>query len=173
MPRDPLSVALRPRTPWEAADLGVELARAWITPIARVWGLAYAAPAITLVLVSPWPFAALLVAWWLRPCAERALLDVLARRTFGRPAPLRAVLATMWQLPRTPGALVWSLTSRRLTPVRTIWLAVWHLEGLRGAEARTRVAVLTRDGQGVAAWCGLIGLLTTVLHAREDARPSL
>ena len=40
---------------------------------------------------------------------------------------------------------------------------MWHLEGLRGAAARTRIGVLTRDGRGVAAWCASIGLITAGL----------
>lgn len=164
MPTD-AAVVLRPRNDWEAADLGVELARAWVGPLARVWTVAYLGPALLLVAASPWPGMTALLAWWVRPVAERAVLEVLARRTFGRRQSMAAALATMPQLLRTPGPLVASLAWRRLSPIRTLWLAVWHLEGLRGPAARARIGVLTRDGRGVASWCASIGLLASGLMA--------
>ena len=166
MPRDALAVVLRPRNDWEAADLGLELTRTWVRPLARAWAVAYLAPALVLVAVTPRPVATALVVWWLRPWAERVLLDILARRTFSREVGLREALATVFtQGVRTPGPWLASLTWRRLSPVRTIWLAVWHLEGLRGRAARDRVRVLTREGLGAAASCTVVGVVATVLLA--------
>ncbi|MGV3517530.1 DUF4129 domain-containing protein [Luteitalea sp.] len=166
MPRDALAVVLRPRNDWEAADLGIELTRTWVRPLARAWALAYLAPALVLVAVTPRPVATALVVWWLRPWAERVLLAILARLTFSREVGLREALATVFnQGVRTPGPWLASLTWRRLSPVRTIWLAVWHLEGLRGRGARDRVRVLTREGLGAAASCTVVGVVATVLLA--------
>jgi len=43
-----LRVAARPRTPWEAADLGLALLRARAGPVYRVW--------LATVLPWPWPW---------------------------------------------------------------------------------------------------------------------
>lgn len=157
------AIVLRPRNDWEAADLGLELARAWAGAIARLWAVAYLGPAVAAVLLSPWPVPTALLAWWLRPCAERGLMEVLARRTFQRPHTVGDALTTIVRLLRTPGPFVASLTWRRLSPIRTLWLAVWHLEGLRGRAARDRIAILAREGRGVALWCLTIGAIATVL----------
>ena len=57
MRTDAIAVELRPRSEWEAVDLGLELARAWFGPLAAAWAAAYLAPALLLVAASPRPFA--------------------------------------------------------------------------------------------------------------------
>lgn len=54
MPND-VAIVLRPRNDWEAADLGLELARAWSGQVASVWAVGYVLPALAVVLLSPAP----------------------------------------------------------------------------------------------------------------------
>jgi len=158
-----IAVALRPRTEWEAVDLGLELGRAWFGPLSMAWSMAYMTPALLLVAVSPWPITTALIVWLLRPWPERALIEVLARRTFHQPATLGHALRAVLRAPLRPGSWLASLTWRRLSPARTAWLTVWQLEGLRGRAARARIRTLTARGYGACAWCGLLGWGATLL----------
>lgn len=165
MRTDAIAVELRPRSEWEAVDLGLELARAWFGPLAAAWAAAYVAPALLLVAASPRPFATAAVAWLLRPWAERALIEILAARCFDRPATLAGALRAVLRAPLRPGAWLASLTWRRVSTVRLAWLAVWQLEGLRGSAARARVRILTTQGRGACGWTMLLGLTATGLIA--------
>jgi hypothetical protein len=165
MRTDTIAIELRPRSEWEAVDLGLELARAWFGPLGTAWVTAYAAPALLLVAVSPWPLATACLAWLLRPWAERALLEILAARCFDRPATLAGALRAVLRAPLRPGAWLASLTWRRVSVVRLAWLAVWQLEGLRGRAARARIRVLTAQGRGACGWSTLLGLSATGLIA--------
>ena len=88
-----LRVAVRPRTPWEAADLGLALLRAQAGPVYRAW-LAVLLPLALVLAVacrnSPW--MAPLIIWWLKPVLDRPVLHVLARGTFGEPPGLLRTL---------------------------------------------------------------------------------
>ena len=88
-----LRIALRPRTPWEAADLGLALLRAQAGPVYRAW-LATLVPAALLlaVLCREHPWLAPLILWWLKPLLDRPVLHVLARATFGRTPGLAETL---------------------------------------------------------------------------------
>lgn len=163
MRSDAIAVELRPRSAWEAIDLGLELARAWFRPLAIAWLVAYVIPALLAVAISPWPLLTAAAAWLLRPWAERALVEVLARRAFHQPTTLGLALRAVLRAPFRPGAWLAGVTWRRCSAVRVAWLAVWQLEGLRGRAARTRVRVLTAQGWGACAWCSLIGWAATIL----------
>lgn len=162
MASDDIAIELRPRDDWEAADLGLGLGRAWFGDLAKAWLVAYVLPAIAIVALAPRPGLTGLLVWWCRPWAERALIDVMGRRSFGQPASVRAALRRMLTAPARPGPWLASLTWRRLSPMRTTWLAVWELEGLRGRAAAARVRVLGANGRGVALWCLIVMTAATV-----------
>jgi hypothetical protein len=81
---DTLAVRLRPRTPLEAADLGVRLCQARMRSIYPCYALA-AAPvmivAFALFEVNAWLPG--LVIWWAKPWLDRTILFVLSRAAFG------------------------------------------------------------------------------------------
>ena len=81
-----MSVALRQRTPWEAMDLGMALARRHAAAAWQPW-LALSVPVLLLANALAWSLDRLwlapLLMWWCKPVFERATLYVLSRAVFG------------------------------------------------------------------------------------------
>jgi hypothetical protein len=141
-------------------DLGCAMLRQWWRPVAAAWFALYlpAAAAIYLIL-SGNLFYTLLLLWALKPLFDRPVLHVLGGAVFGNVPTVRATLRA---LPRTPGLLA-SLTLYRFDLARSFNLPVWHLERLRGGEARARAKILHRRARGHAVY------LTTVCALLEGA----
>ncbi len=156
---DQLSVALRPRTPWEAMDLGQALVRAHAAAIWKPW-FALTLPAFVVCNALAWAtgpvWLAAVAMWWLKPLFDRVPLYVLSRAVFG------AVPGTVQTL-RSPqlwarGQLLAWLTWRRLDPARALRLPVDLLEGPGGPVRRERMRVLQQAIQSPAWALTLVGL---------------
>jgi hypothetical protein len=153
-----LAAGIRPRTPWEAIDLGFALARAWFLPLWACWWLT-AAPVALLALLPLQRHADawLLLLWWLKPAFEALPLYWLSRAMFGERLSLRV---TLRRLPAALPPRLWpQLLWRRIGLTRSFSMPVTLLEAPRGAARRARLRVL-RDG--AAAWL-------TVLCAHLEA----
>ncbi|UNK48428.1 DUF4129 domain-containing protein [Lysobacter sp. S4-A87] len=147
-----LTVALRPRTAWEAIELGTALTRRHAAAIWKPW-LALTIPILLAVNALAWVTESLwlagLVMWWLKPVFDRIPLYVLSRAVFGDVPTTRQTL----QAQRSWG-LRWALpylTWRRLGPVRSLYMPVDLLEGGRGSEAAERRRTLGAPAYGVGA----------------------
>ncbi|MEO8309667.1 MAG: hypothetical protein ABI520_00710 [Caldimonas sp.] len=146
---DAIRLDLRPRSMFEAADLGVRLVSAHLR---SVWSSCWPAYALVLlVAASTLPFGfgwTVLAVIWLKPWLDRSILFVLARAAFGedtRFADLwRARRAVAWQ------GLLGALTIRRLSPWRSFVQPVLQLEGQRGKARRERVARILGPHRGAA-----------------------
>lgn len=160
-----VSVALRPRNPWEAIDLGVTLARA----NARVvWGSWFAAVlpvhALLWLVLGQWPGLVFLLLWWLKPLFDRVPLIALSQLLFGgAPTPL----GVLKSLPKALGPhRLRSLTWSRFNPIRAVILPIWQLEGLAASELSRRQRTLTRGADagalGLMMVCGMLELCLTV-----------
>lgn len=152
-----VSLALRPRTPWEAMDLGFRMMRLWWLPVYSSWLLVYV-PVIALItsLAVPTghPFWGLLALWWLKPLMERAPLYVLSRAVFGGAPALAEMLRALPGVYRpTPW---WRLLLTRLSPTRSFCLPVLVLERLKGKAGRTRCAVLLKTHYAAATWLTIV-----------------
>ena len=146
---DRFALYLRQRNPWEAMDLGCAMLRRWWRPALLAWFALYLpVGAVVCLILREQLFLAALTLWWLKPLFDRAVLHVLGGAAFGE-AP--GAWATLRALPGTPGLLA-SLTLYRLDLARSFDLPVWHLERLRGGEARARAKVLHRRARGHAVW---------------------
>ena len=160
-----LRLAVRPRTPWEAMDLGVRLVQAEAGLVWRTW-FAVTAPVFVLVLALTLladSDSATLLLWWLKPLFDIALLLVLSRRVFGDRLGAAAtfrLLAGSWRQ-----GLLGHLTWRRLAMSRSYGLPVWLLEHLPAAERPARLALLRHHYAGRAAWLQLVLLHVEVLLA--------
>ncbi|MCF7223554.1 DUF4129 domain-containing protein [Marilutibacter chinensis] len=152
-----LTVALRPRTAWEAVELGTSLTRRHAAAIWAPW-LLLTAPMLLLCSLLAWSLEAMwlapLLMWWLKPVYDRIPLYVLSHAVFGDvPGVARTLRAQLhWGLRWMPAYLSW----RRLSPVRALNLPIDMLEGGRSAAARQRRRTLTGPVYGVA-------LLATVI----------
>ena len=149
-----VTAVLRPRAPWEAADLGARLVRRDAVTIYRVWfGITIPLVALTAlaIMAGPFPMLAGLAYWWLEPVADGPMLHVISRRLFGEAPSARAAL-------RAAPALAWRnrlffLTPYRFHIARSIAMPLTQLEGLRGKERRARARVIgskiMRQGTGL------------------------
>ena len=90
-----LTVALRPRSAWEAVELGTALVRRHARAVWRPW-LAGTLPAFALVNAACFaidaPWLAMLLMWWLKPLFDRIPLYVLSRAVFVEVPGTRATL---------------------------------------------------------------------------------
>ena len=154
-----LTVALRPRTPWEAVELGTALVRRHAAAIWKPW-LLLTLPLFALCNALAWSLDALwlggLLMWWLKPAFDRIPLFVLSRAVFGDVPTTRQTLAAQrsWGRSWLPAYLLW----RRLSPLRSINLPVDLLEGARGQDARERRRALGAPVNGVGMLVTLVCL---------------
>ncbi|MEN3942046.1 DUF4350 domain-containing protein [Prosthecobacter sp. SYSU 5D2] len=168
-----LTIVLRPRMGWEAADLGCTLVRRDYGRILLLW-LITAVPVWLMLagLLRDHPVWFGLAAWWLKPLYDRLPLFHLSRAAFGARPTLKE---TLREWPRLWSRFLLSaLLLRRLSFIRSFALPVWMLEGQRGRSVGKRLAALAADGGGsgaivtwvflkleIAAWLGLMALASS------------
>lgn len=160
---DQIAARLRPRTPYEALDLGFALAQRFFKPIALAWIACVLPLVVGVALVcalTPAFWVPLAVLWWLKPLYDRAALFVLSRAFFGDvPSVGRAVHYTLrsWLSLSALADLTW----RRFSPYRGLTMPVRELEQQRGAAAKERLdTLLNSKVQTPAAWMCLVGFGT-------------
>jgi hypothetical protein len=160
-----VAAVIRPRSPWEAIDLGFGMVRAWWRPVGTAW-LATVAPVWCLLffLFSGKPGLALFILWWLRPLFDRVPLHVVSRCLFGAPPAAGEVAAELPKLWKRD--LLAALTIQRLDPARSFHLPIGQLEGLSGPARARRRKLLDYSGHSAAVWltaaCSLLELITVV-----------
>lgn len=143
---DAFAIRLRPRSTWEAADLGVRLcqhsARAVFVCYMTVF-IPVALIAMASFEIATWLPTTLL--WWLKPWLDRSILFALSRAAFG----VNTGIADLWGAQREVWwrGLLASLTTRRLSPWRALTQPVHQLEGLGFKQRRKRTALI-RSGRG-------------------------
>lgn len=152
---DQISVELRPRSSWEAAELGTALVRRHARAIWGAW-FAVTLPVLCVVWgvctwldIVPWAGAFL---WFFKPVFDRIPLFVLSRAVFGEAPTIRQTIAAQ-------GTWGWRwmlhyLTWRRLGPYRSLYLPVDLLEG--GKDKHKRRNVIGGSARGVAAWLTIV-----------------
>lgn len=162
MQLEALAVRLRPRTPFEAGDLGVRLCQSAARSTYSCYALV-AVPVMALALASHEISAWLpgLAIWWAKPWLDRTILFVLSRAAFG----IATTPADVWRAQRE----VWwrrfpfSWTMRRLSPWRSLTEPVYQLEGFSILKARDRVRQIRSRAMGSAL------LMTSVFSLAEMA----
>lgn len=148
---DDITVRIRPRSPWEAMDLGLRIYQQYWRPVTVAW-FALLLPLFiifnTLFVENLW-IAALLI-WWLKPLYDRLVLHILSRSLFGEIPDTRSTLRA---LPAAlKNGLLLQLTLFRLDPSRSFRLPVMQLEGLEGKPRGQRMRVLHARGSTPAFW---------------------
>ncbi len=154
-----VTAELRPRSDWEAVDLGLALARRDFWRLFGCWWLGMAPMlALCLALLHKYPVLVVLACWWWVPVASRMVLFVVSRHLFGE-LPERKAILREW-----PRAMVRRFAFRmlwaRFSPWRPLTMAVEDLEGLRGKTYAQRVRLLLRRGDAtvvaLALWRGVL-----------------
>lgn len=161
MELDRIAVTVRPRTSWEAIDLGFVMARTWFLPLWLLW-LALALPVYLLsaLFFNDDPVWAILVVWWCKPLYEPLLLFWLSRALFADQLGIGATLGQTFSVIRPQ--LLANLTWRRFNPNRSFNMPVAVLEKLRGKARKKRLGILSR-AQQASIWLTLVGLLFEVI----------
>lgn len=150
MQLEALAVRLRPRTPFEAADLGVRLGQA----TRRSVYLCQAVVAVPLLIlaIASYQIAAWLpglLIWWAKPWLDRTILFVLSRAAFGvATSPFdvwRAQRRVWWR------QFLFTWTVRRLSPWRSLTEPVYQLEGFSILKSSPRIKQIRGRTMAAAA----------------------
>ncbi|WP_367085532.1 DUF4129 domain-containing protein [Pseudomonas sp. HOU2] len=151
------TVAIRPRTSWEAMDLGVLMSQQHRRLLMTSWAIV-TLPLFAVLTLLLWdsPSLAVLIFWWLKPVYERLPLYILSKALFGETPTLKQALREFPRLLK-PQWLA-SLTWRRLSLSRSFLLPVLQLEGLDGTARQQRLQVLLQRNAGAAQWLTIIGM---------------
>lgn len=150
-----LQLKTQVRTPWQALDMGVLMARRWYRPLLLAWLV----PAFLLYLLlgaalydTPW--AVLLAVWWCKPLLDRLPLLLLSRYIFndhsGGIFNWRSLLR-LYRFDLLP-ALLW----RRPDLKRSFNLAVTVLEQQKGKARSRRCAALAPGSGNAATWLTVV-----------------
>lgn len=150
------SVAIRPRSTWEAIDLGVLLARQHLKLLLSSW-LLITVPVFLLLTAVLWnyPSVSMFVLWLLKPAFDRLPLHILSQALFGNTPTVKQAVKAWPRLlkPQLFKSLLW----RRLSLTRSFDLPVLQLEGLSGDARSKRLVVLGQRSTGAATWLTVIG----------------
>ncbi len=158
---DQVTIEIRPRSAWEAVDLGLLMAKRWWLPMMKIWLLvSFPFFAMTLLLPGNWFWAGVIFIWWLKPVLERPLLHILSHAVFNALPNTRSTFKLFPSLALKQ--IFASLTWRRLSPTRCMDLPVLQLEGLSGARRQDRLGVLHREDSSPASWLTFMGFALEV-----------
>jgi hypothetical protein len=149
-----VTAELRPRSDWEAVDLGLALVRRDFWRLFASWWLGML-PVLALspLLLRDYPVLLVLLCWWWMPVGSRLVLFVLSRRLFGELPRWKEIFR---ELPRAcvrrfGFRMLWA----RFSPWRPLTMAVEDLEGLRGKDYAQRVRLLLRRGDATVVMLAL------------------
>ncbi len=169
MQLDVAQVRIRKRTPWQALDAGIVLARRWYRPLLAIWlacslvllpllaGLAWIATQFLPGQTILWVF---LFFWFLHPMVESALILWAGRAMFAARLSTRESLRFFREL--CSFRFFFALLSYRLHPLRPFAYAVLVLEQPEQGQAAPRIALLGR-GQENTAFFLTASLAITIL----------
>ncbi len=145
MQLDQVTAEIRPRTPYEAADLGVALARRHYFALAACWCLSFLPiAAVTIAILHAHPLWAGFVLWWLKPLFEHAPIHYLSRSLFSTPPTWRELIRAQPGLLRR--GLRW-ITWERINLSRCLIMPVRLLE-----ERRRKTIQTTQQTAGSTWW---------------------
>lgn len=156
MKLESVTAEIRPRSDWEAVDLGLALVRRDFWRCFATWWLAV----LPWAVLSGWllwdqPMLWLMAFWWMKTFGSRMVMFEISRRLFGERPGWKAALREIpraW-VRRFGYRMLWA----RFSPWQPVTLALEDLEGLRGEAYRQRCGQVTRRGEGVIMWLYLTG----------------
>ena len=150
------SVAIRPRSAWEALDLGILLAHRHARLLMGSWAL-LTLPLFAVLSLLLWqhPTLAILIFWWLKPAFERLPLYILARpvRRYANPEAGPARLSRPAEEAVAGQPAVAPLQSD--AQLRPAGPATGRAR--RGARSQ-RLIVLSQRNAGGATWLTVVGV---------------
>jgi hypothetical protein len=166
MDLETITVNIRPRTPWEAIDIGFILARRCYWKLWLLWILASIPSLIlltglSLLLPGSTPKWALLLFWFFKPIYEPSLLFWISRDLFGSQNSIRNSITEVRQ--KLSFKRIRTILFYRFSPFRSFSLPVLLLEELGKKEGKNRRTLL-RDGYETSAILTVVGFcIETIL----------
>ncbi len=154
-----ITVTLRPRSSWEAIDIGFSLTRRWFWKLWLLWVL-IAAPSLLLMisislllpgLTSGWT---LLLFWFCKPFYEPPLLNWISNALFGGKSTINKTLKDYRKNLGFKRSI--SILLSRLSPFRSFVLPLLLLEGLESKDLKSRSSLL-KEGNETAILVTIIG----------------
>jgi hypothetical protein len=152
-----INTVVRPRSKWEATDLGFKMASHWFKPLLLSW-LMVSLPVfilLQLVLMDYGP-AAMLIFWWLKPLFERMGLGYLSFALFGEHSTFKQLFKRWLSL--MPRQWLATLTWRRFSPHRSYFLPITQLENLAANQRQRRLRLFDGQNQQASFWLTIIGM---------------
>lgn len=150
MNRD-LKFVARPRSSWEAQDLGIRFFQRWWFKMVLSW-FVVTAPLYALLIFAIGPVWGVFVFWWLKPLFERIPLHILSQEVSGQSVTVRSTLKA---LPKYGFIHIFHwLTWLRLSPVRSLAMPLSQLERLSIKRRGGRLSLLA-DRSG-ASWLTIV-----------------
>jgi len=157
---DEVTAEIRPRSDWEAVDLGLAMIRRDFWRCLSVWWLAVL-PVFVLCGWLLWDMPALwlLVFWWFKPWGSKMVLFEISRRLFGEKPAWKSALR---EIPRVwVRRFAYRMLWARFSPWLPLTIAVEDLEGLRGKAYSQRCTQVTRRGESAIMWIYFIADLAS------------
>lgn len=151
-------VHFRPRSGFEAADLGLGLFRERPWLYIGLWAT-FSLPVYGLLVLLCWnvPFLATVLIWWLKPVFEAPLVQVLSQQVFAEPPAYRVCVRDTFRLlwrRRLLGDLLW----RRFGMRRSLVVPAVLLEDLPDKMCGRRFGELSRHSGAMAGWLAFFGI---------------
>lgn len=136
------NIRFRPRTDWEAIDLGFRMVAGFRLKLALLW-LIVSVPFALIISLIFWqsPFWAMFFIWWCKPVYEYSTLYVLSIAVFETPPSFKVCRQNVFKLIFSKNMLL-DLTWRRFSPYRAVNLPIRQLEKLTGSEYQARARLL-------------------------------
>ncbi len=147
---DKIQAKIRPRTNWEAVDLGFLMTNKWKANIYKVWFIVTMPFFLLFNVIFHHEMSYFILAFWLFiPIYDRFILLVVSRRLFDEKITLLDVIRAAPRL--TFKHIFKHLTFYRFDPARSFNLPVWFLENLSGSKRSARARILKISASGTAS----------------------
>ncbi|WP_434776923.1 DUF4129 domain-containing protein [Neisseria sp. Ec49-e6-T10] len=163
------NIRFRPRTHWEAIDLGFRMVAPLRLKLALLW-LSISLPFVALITLIFWqsPSWAFLFIWWIKPIFEYATLYVLSINVFSAAPPFKACVKEGYKL-IFKRRVIADLTLRRFSPYRTVNLPIRQLEELKGQQYRHRSQLIDHQSSGAPFFTLLSANIEFILYCGVGA----
>lgn len=150
-----LQITLARRTPWQAMDLGLQVARQHYQSLFIISALVTSLLALLLFALCQNVIYASLLLFWFKPIIERPLLFYMSRAIFSEAPSLKQSLLSL----RGLADRLWfkTLFIHRLSISRSFNAPVELLEGLQGETRSDRLHILHNSDNG-SAWLSILGI---------------
>ena len=150
-----LQITLAQRTPWQAIDLGLQVARRYYKSLFIISALITSILALLLFTVSQNAVIACVLVFWFKPIIERPLLFYISRAIFSDAPSLKESLVSLTSIANR----LWfkTLFIQRISISRSFNAPAVQLEGMKGEALSRRLYILHHTENG-SAWLSILGI---------------